>query len=486
MGRSLFLSYSNILLLIVALQIFTEVRAQGLEVGVAIDAKSAKARVSGRFSDGFVPVNPRNVVFKKEVVGNAKLAEWVSGLELSGSGPVRYRQLMPGEYLAESAYRTWSYTVDLKPPTNRMATAHSSWIGEDAGMLMLDDLVPHFGAQGKRVEAKVTLTLPSGWLARSAENTTAASSFDIKDVERSVIVLTSGPRNLAIRTKQRNLDLVIVGQWLFADIEAAQMAGEIFGEYSEMFGDLPEQPYQIALLKFPTNEPAGAWEAETRGRTVLIMSSDMPFKAQSLQRLHEQLRHELFHLWFPNGVNLTGDYAWFYEGFALYESLKLAVKMNRIRFADFLDTLSRAYTIDANVKSRQPLIGQTPVDPTVRYARGMLIAFLTDVAVLQNSKGKSDVSSILKAIFEKHGLAKPVTDGNTAVTDAIGSKRITDQYVLGTSEIAWTEPLAAIGIESKTEGRTTTLSIASKLSGRQKAILDRLGYNNWRKLGFKR
>ena len=41
----------------------------------------------------------------------------------------------------------------------------------------------------------------------------------------------------------------------------------------------------------------------------------------------------------PNDVNLSGNYDWFYEGFALYQSLKLAVGLNRIRFEDFLDTL---------------------------------------------------------------------------------------------------------------------------------------------------
>jgi predicted metalloprotease with PDZ domain len=135
-------------------------------------------------------------------------------------------------------------------------------------------------------------------------------------------------------------------QWLFSDEEAERMVSEVYKEYTKLFRQDPLSGARISLAKFPRDVKPGDWEAETRANNVTIISSDMPFKTQSLQRLHEQLRHELFHLWIPNGVNLTGNYDWFYEGFALYQSLKLAVALNRIRFEDFLDTLSRAHTID--------------------------------------------------------------------------------------------------------------------------------------------
>src|SRR5207245_2243287 len=111
-----------------------------------------------------------------------------------------------------------------------------------------------------------------------------------------------------------------------------------------------------AILKFPRTSGPGSWEADTRGSSVTIISSDTPFKSQSLQQLHEQLRHEIFHLWIPNGVNLSGNYDWFYEGFALYQALKSGITMNRIRFEDFLDTISRAYNIDNAAEHKLSLV----------------------------------------------------------------------------------------------------------------------------------
>jgi predicted metalloprotease with PDZ domain len=115
----------------------------------------------------------------------------------------------------------------------------------------------------------------------------------------------------------------------------------------------------------------------------------------------------MFHLWIPNGVNLTGNYDWFYEGFALYESLKLAVRMNRIGFADFLDTLSRAHTIDSAQSQRISLIQASANrfggSNTQVYARGMLVAFLTDLAMLQQSKGKKSVDDLLRDLYRTHG-----------------------------------------------------------------------------------
>ena len=171
------------------------------------------------------------------------------------------------------------------------------------------------------------------------------------------------------------------------------MAAEIFINYQELFAAKPNQKTQIFLLRFPKDIKSGRWEAETRGANVVIISSDMPFKTHSVQRLHEQLRHEIFHLWLPNGVNLSGNYDWFYEGFALYASLRTALAMNQIRFEDFLDTLGRAHSIDTLQSRRVSLIEASKNRwngaNTQVYARGMLVAFLIDTALLQKSKGKT-------------------------------------------------------------------------------------------------
>src|SRR5215203_6665849 len=117
-------SYFRFIFLLLGLQIFTEVRAQGIEADIFVDAGGQTAKISGRIRDGFVPVNRRNVVFKKAVAGNDRLAERISRLELFGAGPITFRLLMAGEFIAEADFAEWSYQIDLKPPTGRAATAH--------------------------------------------------------------------------------------------------------------------------------------------------------------------------------------------------------------------------------------------------------------------------------------------------------------------------------------------------------------------------
>ncbi|MEQ1762731.1 MAG: hypothetical protein ABL984_06230, partial [Pyrinomonadaceae bacterium] len=316
-------------------------------------------------------------------------------------------------------------------------------------------------------------------------NSVLANDFVVDDTSRSVLMIGKGIQRVEAGGKAGSLSLFLSGDFQFPPDAAAQMAREIFEEYSKMLGGLPKKDYRIYLMKLPQSAGFGSWEAGTAGTTITIVTGDMTFASTSLQRLHEQLRHEIFHLWMPNALNLTGDYAWFYEGFALYQSLKLGVRVNRIRFDDFLDTLSRAYTIDANAKPRLPLTSAT-VDPTVRYARGMLVAFLIDLQLIANSRGKSDVTSVLRTIFQTHGENAKPADANEKLKTFLEPRAFLDSYVFRADPVELFQHLSAAGIESKQTGRTTSLTVAAKLNGRQKEILDRLGYNNWRKIGTKK
>jgi predicted metalloprotease with PDZ domain len=204
------------------------------------------------------------------------------------------------------------------------------------------------------------------------------------------------------------------------------------------------------------------------------------------------LRHEMFHLWIPEGVNLTGNYDWFYEGFALYQSLKLGVAVNRLRFEDYLDSLSQAIAIDRRLGGKMSLIDAsknrwTGDNNSVVYARGMLVAFLCDLAMLEASKGKRSTDDIVREVYRRHsGEAKP-RDGNEAVMDLMRSYKelvpIVERYVTGTEKLDMTALLTAAGLESA-DG--TMLKAIAKPNSGQKKILDKLGYNNWRKLSSTR
>ena len=161
--------------------------------------------------------------------------------------------------------------------------------------------------------------LPAGWEVGRANKKRADNTYHIEDTEKAVLYIGKELRTVTVDNRT---DLTLSGEWRFKDDEAAAIVREIFAEYEKVFGSRPRNRSEIVLSKFPAPTRFGVWEAETRGRTVTILTGDMPFETQSVQLLHEQLRHEIFHLWIPNGVNLSGNYDWFYEGFALYQALR--------------------------------------------------------------------------------------------------------------------------------------------------------------------
>lgn len=490
MSKKILSSYLSFVTLALILQIFTRVEAQDVDVRVTIGFAGETASIRGAFDQSLGTVDRRHLYFRRSEDGYVNTGTRVSDLALydENGRKVDSKRLIPGEYLANSDFSEWTYQIDLSPSKIKAAAAHSSWLNTTSGVLMLDDLLPQINSSAKSFSTVLKLDLPVGWSAYSIGETSHSGNFAIPDLRDSVIILGRDLRTATFQIESARFRLVFSGRWLFTDDEARDIVKEIFSAYRDLFGTLPDKEFQIAFLKFPSEVVPGQWEAETRGSNIIIISSDMPFRTQSLQRIHEQLRHEIFHFWIPNSVELTGDYAWFYEGAALYESLKMAVFLNRIRFEDFLDTLSRAYTLDEGERPRRPLI--TPglsyrssgYSLTRNYARGILVAFLSDVALIRASKGKRNLESVLRTLYAEHRRNLVPIDGNTAVISALGLGDITERFVLGSDKIDWENTLGEIGLVQQAKGREIVLSVSPKLTGGQKAILNKLGYNSWRKI----
>ncbi|MEP7075090.1 MAG: hypothetical protein ABI878_04705 [Acidobacteriota bacterium] len=478
---------------VLILQLFNNSSAQKISATIILDAVAKTAFVDGKIHDNNVSVTPRNLSFLKDYAAIDRLGERIAGLALmDGDGRgVGLRQLSPGEFLAERPFVGCRYAVHLTPLKDPAASAHISWIEDDAALIFLDDLLPQFSGNGP-VGVDVQFRLPTGWEIYTTERDLGGLSFQVTNATGAVFVAGKGIRSQTINSANRAINLYTGGDWQFTDEDAAGMVGEIFANYRSVFGADPATGTAVVLLKFPVAASNGSWEADTRGSTVSIVSSDMPFKTQALQRLHEQLRHEMFHLWIPNGIHLTGRYDWFYEGFALYFSLKNGVLLNRIRFDDLLDTLSRAYTIDSAQNPRTSLIDASRTrwngGNTIVYARGMIAAFLCDIALLNGSRAKTNVSDVLREIFNKYRNTKGSVDGTEAVLKVLASHPelvpIIDKYIRGNSSIDWTADLQKAGILSEEKNFVTVLRAVEKPGGRQREILDRLGYNSWRKVGI--
>lgn len=457
--------------------------ARRFEAEIVIDRGSATARVSAHIFDAGERTAAASFYFDLSQLDPGRRAGRISALALTDAEgrSVGVRTLAPGEYLAAAPFERMSYTIELAGRNS--SAAHASWVSADTGLLMTRDLLPH----GLMTDAiSVKFVLPDNWKLVTSESANGGAHA-LRDVTRSLFVVGSGLRLIPVSAPGVDLQMAVAGTWHFTDAEAAAMAAEVYREYRKLFAVDAGTKSRIFILRFPEAANPGSWQAETSGDTLSIISSDMNFRTQSLQRLHEQLRHELFHLWLPNTVKLKGNYAWFYEGFALYQSLKTGVRLNRIRFDDFLDTLSRAHAIDARRSGGLSLIEASRAaasGDTQIYARGMLAAFVADLSLLSRSKGRISTDDVLKRIVAEHGSAAVRTDANQAVVAALLASGVdplfVERYIRGSGAIDWETYIASAGIEFTRPG--AGLSVVKKPNGRQQQLLDKLGYNNWRKL----
>lgn len=470
--------------------------AQDIEATVKISS-SAPAQIEGRLVKENLKQTGNNWTFLNSIAGTENLGSRISNFTLSDekSRPMTVKKLIEGEYLAEAGAQVFQYEIDLKPLPNASSAAHVSWLTDEVGIVMLGDLLPRFIAENQTVSARIKFDLPSGWLISSGEKRLGENVYETKNIEKAIFLIGRNWRTEKIRVNSAAaLDLTVSGEWQFSDAEAVKMAGEVYEEYQKLFGESPVEKAQIFLLGFPKQSKFGRWTAETRGANVTIVSGDMPFKSQSLQRLHEQLRHELFHLWTPNNLALAGNYDWFYEGFTIYQALRTGVMTNQIRFEDFLETLAQAYNLDNFQEKRNSLIessknrwngANTPV-----YARGMLTAFMCDVALLRQSNGKRAISTLLREIYQKHRVPNKPEEGNAAVLNVFNNypelNPVIEKYIVGAEKINWETNLESLGIEAKEENLVVRLQIKARLNGKQKDLLNKLGYNNWRKTSEKR
>lgn len=465
--------------------------AQDLEVKIKLLPQS-RISIEGEILNKTIISN--KLTFIENYADVSNLASRIENLKVfdEKSDEINLKKISQSEFQSNPQINSWQYEVKGGISQTITDSAHVSWISEKQGLLMLNDLLPQFSSNDKKISAKINLDLPQNWKISTSENRVGENIYDVKNIENAIFLIGNNWREKRIQVEKASVNYATAGDWAFSDDEAAEMIEFIISEHKKVFGEILTAKTQIFLLPFPqSNVSADRWRAETRGATVTIISGVITQKNVALQRLHEQLRHEIFHLWLPNAVNLSGNYSWFYEGFTIYQALKTGVEMNQIRFEDYLNTLSRAYDIvrrDANGQNIS-LIEASQMRwagaNNYVYAKGLLVAFLCDVAMLRESKGKRSIKDVFRTVYQNHRAPAQIQDGNSAITGILKSypelNSIVQNYIEGKSGIDWREYLESAGIEAES-ATTTQLKVKTNLSGRQKDLLDDLGYNQWRKL----
>jgi hypothetical protein len=355
---------------------------------------------------------------------------------------------------------------------------------------MLGDLLP-FDSDGKSASADtwmIHLNLPATWNAYSGESKRGDGRYAISDVNDAVFFIGKGLRERRERVGQTYCSLVTEGTWAFSDQEVMSTITRILKEYTSRLDANTVPRATVLLSHFPGSVGAERWSAETRGSTVTLLSGESPSKIAGLSQLSMPLTHELFHLWVPNGIQLAGNYDWFYEGFTLYQALCVARRLGFLTFQDYLNALGRAYDGYSSLSEGRKLSlieasQRRWTGPTsLVYQKGMVVAFLYDLSLRQLTRGKRTLEDIYRELFRDSNLSAPKRDGNEVVVQILKRENklqeFVRKYVENADEIDLQTMVAPFGLTVNRLGGRTRLDVSEKLSSPERDLLRAFGYNN--------
>jgi len=422
--------------------------------------------------------------FLDSYAGSAGLAGRVENFSLRDERgeEVSVRRAGAGRYEGARPATQFGYDLRLDAPQVFQAAAHVSWLAGERGVLLPGDLLPLASER-----ARVKLKLPDGWAVSTTERRGAGGTYEVEDPERSVFVCGTGLRERRGRAGGLGYILALAGEWAFGDKEADESVNEILKLHGATAGSPPSGEALIAVL--PPPRPAGAtqWAAEARGRTVTLISGQSPSRPAALAQLDGALSHELFHLWVPNSLRLTGDYAWFYEGFTNYQALLVGMRRDHLTFRDYLNALGRAFDSYRAVRgpAETPLVAsggrRWDGNPALVYHKGLLAAFLSDLSLGLRSGGRHSISDVYRDLLRRHAAPSAQAEGNDSVVAALrrlaGGDAFVDKYVLSPNAIVLQEELAAFGLKVEPGGARTHVAVASALTREQRDLLKKFGYN---------
>ena len=462
-------------------------RAETLNVRMSVvSLNPARVKIEGEREGATRAWSFRNIY-----AGAINLGERIENLVLTDAGGAQVAVKKPasGEYQAVSDATRFSYEMKLDAPLWESDAAHVSWLTGEDGLFMLGDLLPLTTNDEKRADssAVVIFNLPDSWTIASNLHAVSEGRFQVKDVERAVFFVGRNLRQKQQRVGALELAFVTTGEWAFSDEELMKMAADILKDHAQTFGGVPGTSAMLMLAPFPRPAAADHWSAETRGSTVLLLSGKSPSRTAALAQLSFPLAHELFHLWIPNGLKLDGDYDWFYEGFTLYQALRAGLRLELLTFQDYLNALGRAFDAYKSAREGDKLSlldassRRWTTQPALVYNKGMLVAFLYDLTLRQQSKGKRSLDDVYRELFRLYQAPGARKDGNAAVLNALNGagemRELTRRYVETASAIDLASAIAPFGLQVDQIGAKTRVVVSPSLSGAQRDLLRKFGYN---------
>ncbi len=455
------------------------VQAQTVNIQIVVaSTEPARIRINAEFPE------PADAISFPNAYGSMLgLADRIENLAARGGQGERIevKMLAPGEFQTLQKFSRISYEVNLSGPIPPAQGSHVSWLNSERGLLMLSDLLPRsLKGQGAFSSAQIKLEPPTGWRAASNSESRDTVTFASDDPERAVFLIAPRLQTKTQRVGSRNVSVVLSGDWPIADKDALQIAQQIVQEYSKWTGFELQRNPTVMLVPFPGDVGPERWTAETRGNVVVLLLGRNGSRKQTKARLGIVLAHEVFHLWVPNSLMLTGDYDWFFEGFTIYQALRMDLRLGLISFNDYLETIGRVY--DSYLSSPQR-DGLSLIQAAERrwttlsslvYDKAMLVAFLYDLQLRSRTGCKASFDDQYRQLFQR--VATRQADANETIigilSGQLGQAKFAEDYIAGVGFINLESVLAPYGISVRRTNSGTRLLLLDGISKAQKRVLD--------------
>lgn len=415
------------------------------------------------------------------------LADRIENLEGNFDGrSIQVKKRAPGEYQAEMPVNRIRYEVRLAEPAQPAHMAHVSWLNKDQGLLMLADLLPRLPKGPGNSAATVSVELPNGW--NVASNISGDNpKYLTSDPDNAVFLVGPSLRKKTRHIGATDFSVVTAGKWPVSDGDALKLAEKLIKEYSKVTGEILKTDAVLLLLPFPSEAGPERWAAETRGNAVVLLLGSQASRKKVLTKLGVVLSHEIFHLWVPNALALEGNYDWFFEGFTLYQALRMDLRLKLISFDTFLETIARVY--DAYVSSAD-LDSLSLIEASERrwttasslvYDKGLLAAFIYDLTVRNATDCRHSLDDVYRELFRRRtGQGSANETIIRILNEPPRMNTFGRDYVEAKGEIDLHSALTSYGLQLRPglRGQATRLELANNLNEKQRAALRCIGYRD--------
>lgn len=472
-----------IVVVLIALAASVGIQAQTLNARIAIASTGpARIRMNAEFPE------PTDVLSFPNAYGAVLgLADRIENVEARAAGGqlVAVRKLAPGEFQTSEKFSQISYEVNLSKPMPPAQASHVSWLNREHGLLMLSDLLPRsVKGAGAFSSAQIELQLPAGWMAASNSERPKPSTYVTDEPDKTVFLIAPQLQEKSQRIGEREFSVALSGEWPIAGKDALKVAAQIVREYSKLTGFQLKRNAVLMLVPFPAEVGPQRWTAETRGNAVVLLIGHQASRKQITSRLGIVLAHELFHLWVPNSMKLEGDYDWFFEGFTIYQALRMDLRLHLISFTDYLDTIARVYDSYLSSPDRDHLSlieaseRRWTTSSSLVYDKAMLVAFLYDLQLQRSSFCKASFDDLYRQLLQR-GTARQAEANKTIIgvlNEQLGQESFARQYIEGTGIIKLESELSPYGIGVRQTSSGTKLS-AEQADKAQRKLLKCLTRN---------